>query len=87
LSETSIIIAAGASTDAKVVSAVADAAGNLILNAKAQNDVCFVIIDNVSDTSSGTRYAVKKNSGCTAAAADLNLGALSSNQKAGWKVP
>ena len=87
LSESSITISGAASTDAKVISALADTDGNLILNAKAQNNVCFVIIDNLSDTSSGTRYGVKQGAaGCTASASDTAIGSLSPNQKTGWKV-
>jgi type IV pilus assembly protein PilA len=87
--ESSIKIDVGASTDAKVVSAVIDTNGSLILNAKAQNDVCFVLVDNVSDTVYGTKYGVKVGAalGCTATVADATMNGISPNQKTGWKVP
>jgi type IV pilus assembly protein PilA len=80
--EKSITIQAGDSTDAKVVSLLIDG-DSLIINARAQNNVCFTLIDNISGDATGTKYG-HKSADCTANATDI--AAASDLQKTGWKV-
>jgi type IV pilus assembly protein PilA len=80
--EKSITLVPGVSSDAKDLSLLISG-DSLILNARAQTNVCFTLIDNISGDATGTKYGKKTDGTCTAA--DADIAAASDVQKTGWK--